>query len=128
MKRSHVDRRSKRYRLNLSVLLRDATGGRTKAHLFNISAHGCALLADTNCLREGRIYSLQIEGLETLLGRAVWTRNLWAGLEFTCALHPAVAEHLALRGGAIPDYGADDLLNEMVKLETSHWRRPFDPP
>jgi hypothetical protein len=129
MNNGHVDRRAKRLRMKSSVLLRNGTGSRMKAHLFNISQYGCALLTENTCLREGAIYSLKTEGVELLVGRVVWARNLWAGLEFTQPLHPAVADHLATKDGTnIPEYGGDDLLHEMVRHETRQPLRPFDPP
>lgn len=131
MSGAYRDRRSKRLRINSSALLRNGTGSRIQANLFNLSEHGCALFVHNVALREGGIYSIKTEGVELLTGRVAWVRRHYAGLEFTHPLHPAVAESLATRyarANDIREPDNDDLLVEIVRHETKGARRLFDPP
>jgi hypothetical protein len=87
-------RQSKRMMVLCSAILRDSSGSRLHVQVINLSCDGCAVYGDQIHLANGRIYSLKVEGLETLVGTVKWARPGYAGIQFSASLSPYVAESL----------------------------------
>ena len=66
--------------------------------LVNISTTGCMIACPAEGLPDGALLRLRVKGLTAIDGQIVWQHRNHAGIRFRVPLHPAVMEHLALRG------------------------------
>lgn len=101
--RRHADRTS----LYLKVTVRERGRTAQPAELTSISASGCEI-QNAALLSDGSQAWVKIPGLESLLGRAVWTNGSRSGMQFEQPLHPAVAARFsnsALANVVTPGHG-----------------------
>ncbi len=96
-------RKAPRKATRIDAVAKAAHGQRHQVRISDLSVGGCAISVERgHPLTEGSSYGLKIDGLETLGSTAAWTTDQSAGLEFLQPLHPAVADHLAVRNPAPP--------------------------
>jgi hypothetical protein len=86
-------RRTRRFALRLSAVVRERGRGRIPIRVIDISTHGCRI--ELSCgLLVGTSVWLSISGLETLDTRIVWCHEGFAGLAFTTPISEAVLDTL----------------------------------
>ena len=86
---SPLPRKSPRVGLDADVFLRRSGQSNYRAHVFDLSQHGCRVeFVERPTLDE--IVWVKFEGLETLEARVCWVNDFAAGLEFQSPVHFAV--------------------------------------
>ena len=65
------------------------------ADLIDISEGGCKLKASTGFANPGDRVTLRVNGINTPLGKVVWSDGKLAGIAFESKMHIAILDHLS---------------------------------
>jgi len=96
-KRISERRDTERLPFDSPVLLRNGSGSRIEANLSDISTHGCAIVTGGVQLVKDGVYSVKMAGFELLVGKVLWAKGRYAGMQFFEPLHDATVAHLAAK-------------------------------
>ena len=90
-------RKAPRLATRISAVVKSSAGIPQNVEINDLAVGGCAVSVEGHRLPAGRFFNLKIDGLEDQASVTVWSEGQQSGLAFQNPLHPAVADHFALR-------------------------------